>query len=168
MSWALAALIGLQGAIGTFLLLNRSLTRIVLGLGLLANAVNLTALAAGGTPGQAPIIGEPGKLSDPVPQALVLTAIVIGFGVTAFLLATALRSWTIDGNDDVEDDLEDIRLARAVLETQRDAGPDPTTDDSEFTSETTAVSVPTGAGGSGDSDGETSDSKTQDGDGTEP
>jgi multicomponent Na+:H+ antiporter subunit C len=132
MSWTLAGLIGVTGAVGVYLLLHRSLTRIILGLGLLANAVNLIALSAGGPPAQAPIVGRPGPLGDPVPQALVLTAIVIGLGVTAFLLALALRSWTIDGNDDVEDDLEDRRLARAELEAQRDHGPDPTVDDTEF------------------------------------
>jgi multicomponent Na+:H+ antiporter subunit C len=46
-----------------------------------------------------------------VPQALVLTAIVIGFGVISFLLAMAYRSWTIDGNDEVEDDIADRRIA---------------------------------------------------------
>jgi multicomponent Na+:H+ antiporter subunit C len=134
MSWSIAALIGLMGAVGTYLVLHRSLTRIILGLGMLANAVNLVALAAGGPPRSAPIVGREGPLADPVPQALVLTAIVISLAVTAFLLATALRSWTIDANDDVEDDLEDLRLARAGLDAERDAGPDPTQVDSEFPS----------------------------------
>ena len=132
MSWSLAALVGLMGTVGTFLLLHRSLTRVILGLGLLANAVNLISLGAGGPPASAPIVGRDEPLADPVPQALVLTAIVIGLGVTAFLLATALRSWTIDGNDDVEDDLEDRRLARAGLAAERDGGPDPTRLDTEF------------------------------------
>ena len=133
MSWSLAVLVGVMGAVGVYLLMHRSLTRIILGLGLLANAVNLIALASGGPPAQAPIIGRPEPLGDPVPQALVLTAIVIGLGVTAFLLAVALRSWTIDGDDDVEDDVEDRRLARAGLDAVRDSGPDPTVEDSEFT-----------------------------------
>jgi multicomponent Na+:H+ antiporter subunit C len=50
-----------------------------------------------------------------VPQALILTAIVIGFGITAFLLALAWRGWTIDGNDDVEDDDEDQRVTSTKL-----------------------------------------------------
>jgi multicomponent Na+:H+ antiporter subunit C len=133
MSWTLAVAIGVMGAVGTHLLLHRSLTRTILGLGLLANAVNLIALAAGGDPAEPPIVGRDGELGDPVPQALVLTAIVIGLGVTALLLAIALRSWTIDANDDVEDDIEDRRMARAGLEAERDAGPDPTATDSEFT-----------------------------------
>lgn len=111
MSLVLVALIGVLTAAGTYLVLTRTLTRIVLGLGLLANAVNLVVLAAGGPPGGAPVVGGVEPFADPVPQALVLTAIVIGFGVIAFLLAVAYRSWTIDGNDDVEDDIEDRRLA---------------------------------------------------------
>ena len=111
-SVTLAVLIGVLASVGTYLVLQRTLTRIILGLGLLANAVNLLVLAAGGPPAGAPIIGTGGPLADPVPQALVLTAIVISFGITAFLLAVAYRRWTIDGNDDVEDDIEDRRIAR--------------------------------------------------------
>lgn len=112
MSLTLAVLIGALASVGTYLVLHRTLTRIILGLGMLANAVNLMVLATGGAPASAPIIGSDGPLGDPVPQALVLTAIVISFGTTAFLLAVAYRSWTIDGNDDVEDDIEDRRIGR--------------------------------------------------------
>jgi multicomponent Na+:H+ antiporter subunit C len=83
----------------------------VLGVAMLANGVNVLILSAGGPPGNVPIVGRDG-VTDPVPQALVLTAIVIGFAVTAFLLALAWRNWTIDGNDEVEDDVEDRRVAR--------------------------------------------------------
>ena len=62
-------------------------------------------------PGVPPIVGKLTGSTDPIPQALVLTAIVIGFALQAFLLALAWRSWTLDGNDDVEDDLEDMLLA---------------------------------------------------------
>jgi multicomponent Na+:H+ antiporter subunit C len=120
MSVVLAVLIGTLAAVGTSLILQRSLTRIVLGLGMLANAANLLVLAAGGPPAAAPIVGRDGPLGDPVPQALVLTSIVIGFAITTFLLAVAYRSWTIDGNDEVEDDLEDRRLA--AEERSRKAG----------------------------------------------
>lgn len=113
MSVVLAVLIGVLAAVGTSLVLQHTLTRIVLGLGLLANAANLLVLAAGGPPAEAPIIGRDGPFADPVPQALVLTSIVIGLAVTTFLLAVAYRSWTIDGNDQVEDDIEDRRLAAA-------------------------------------------------------
>jgi multicomponent Na+:H+ antiporter subunit C len=121
-SIVLAVLIGVLAATGTSLVLQHTLTRVVLGLGLLANSANLLVLASGGPPADAPIIGRDGPLGDPVPQALVLTAIVIGFAVTTFLLAVAYRSWTIDGNDQVEDDIEDRRLA-AREQTRREDRP---------------------------------------------
>ena len=100
---------------GVYLLLQRTLTRIILGLGLLGHAANLLLMVVGGPAGFAPIIGtypdgEP--VADPLPQALALTAIVISFGITAFLLALAYRSWVINRDDDVEDDVEDRRIAR--------------------------------------------------------
>ncbi len=129
MSVVLALLIGVLAATGTALLLQRSLTRIVLGVGLLANAANLLVLAASARPAEAPIVGNDGRLGDPVPQALILTAIVIGFALVSFLLAVAYRAWTISGNDQVEDDIEDRRLAaarRARAAGQGDAdAPDP-------------------------------------------
>jgi multicomponent Na+:H+ antiporter subunit C len=71
-------------------------------------------LVVGGAPGGAPIVGitpEP-EMSDPLPQAMVLTAIVITLGMSAFLLAMAYRSWQLNEHDEVQDDLEDRRLAR--------------------------------------------------------
>lgn len=111
MSFEQALLIGVLSGTGTYLVLHRTLTRIILGLGLLGNAVNLLILTSGDGPGVAPIIGRDGEFTDPVPQALVLTAIVIGFGVISFLLAMAYRAWTIDGHDEVEDDITDRRVA---------------------------------------------------------
>ncbi|MGI9579443.1 MAG: Na(+)/H(+) antiporter subunit C [Microthrixaceae bacterium] len=111
MSVEQAVLIAVLAGAGTYLVMHRTLTRIILGLGLLGNAVNLLILTAGDSPGEPPIIGREGEFTDPVPQALVLTAIVIGFGVISFLLAMAYRAWTIDGNDEVEDDITDRRLA---------------------------------------------------------
>lgn len=113
MSWEQAILIAVLAGTGTYLVMHRTLTRIILGLGLLGNAINLLILSSGDGPGVAPIIGEEGDFTDPVPQALVLTAIVIGFAVTSFLLAMAYRAWTIDGTDEVEDDIADRRLARS-------------------------------------------------------
>ena len=111
MSYEQALLIAVLAGTGTYLVMHRTLTRIILGLGLLGNAVNLLILTSGDGPGVAPIIGQEGEFTDPVPQALVLTAIVIGFGVISFLLAIAYRAWTIDGDDNVEDDIADRRLA---------------------------------------------------------
>ncbi len=121
MSAALVLLVAVLFSAGTYLLLHRSLTRIVLGVGLLGNGVNVLIVTAGSRPGAAPIIGRDGTPTDSVPQALVLTAIVIGFALVSFLVALAWRNWTIDGNDSVEDDVEDRRVAReeAALEAGR-------------------------------------------------
>jgi multicomponent Na+:H+ antiporter subunit C len=112
-SWEQALLIAVLAGTGTYLVMHRTLTRIILGLGLLGNAINLLILSSGDGPGVSPIIGQEGDFTDPVPQALVLTAIVIGFAVTSFLLAMAYRAFTIDGSDEVEDDITDRRLARS-------------------------------------------------------
>lgn len=113
MSLVVALCAGALFAAGTYLLLQRLLTRIVIGLGLVAHGANLLLLGSGGRPGAAPIIAEgTTAYSDPLPQALVLTAIVITFGVTALLLALAWRSWALTRSDAVEDDLEDRRIAR--------------------------------------------------------
>jgi len=113
----LALTVGALYTVGTYLLLQRTLTRVVLGLTLLAHGANLLLLQAGGPAGGVPFIGAPGGPSgagtaDPLPQAMVLTAIVITFGVSAFLLALAYRSWVLTGEDDVQDDVEDRRVAR--------------------------------------------------------
>jgi multicomponent Na+:H+ antiporter subunit C len=115
-----AALIvaGLFG-LGVYLLLQRTLTRIIIGIAMISHAANLLLLVAGGPPGRQPIVGRfteaerlAGEVADPLPQALALTAIVIAFGITAFLLALAYRSWVLHRDDEVEDDIEDRRIAR--------------------------------------------------------
>ena len=99
--------------VGVWLLLQRSLSRIVIGLAVLGHGANLLLLAAGGPPGSPPVAGaDPATTADPLPQALALTAIVITFGVSAFLLALAYRSWVQRRDDEVEDDVEDRRIAR--------------------------------------------------------
>lgn len=103
---------------GVYLLLERSLTRVLVGVVLMSNGVNLLLLISGGPAGRAPLVDEndPRAMSDALPQALMLTAIVITLGTTAFLLAMAYRSWQLSGHDDVQDDVEDAtirRLARA-------------------------------------------------------
>ncbi|MDA0370816.1 MAG: NADH-quinone oxidoreductase subunit K [Actinomycetota bacterium] len=111
MSLAYALLIGVLFAVGSFLLMHRTLTRIILGVAMIGNGINVMIVAVSSRPGRAPIVGE-AEATDSVPQALVLTAIVIGFALIAFMLALAWRNWTIDGNDTVEDDVEDRRVAR--------------------------------------------------------
>ncbi len=101
--------------LGVFLLLQRTLTRIIVGLALLAHSANLLVVIAGGGPGVAPFVDRisgTDTVVDPLPQAMALTAIVIAFAVTSFLLALAYRGWVQRGDDDVEDDLEDRRIAR--------------------------------------------------------
>ena len=114
MTVTLALTVGALFAFGTYLLLQRTLTRVIIGLGLMAHGANLLLLLAGGRAGEAPFVGDEGApvaAADPLPQALALTAIVISFGVTAFLLALAYRSWQHTHDDDVEDDPEDRRIA---------------------------------------------------------
>ena len=113
MSWVIALAAGALFATGTYLLLSKLLSRIIVGLGLIAHGANLLLLGSGGEPGAPPILdgAVSGPISDPLEQALVLTAIVITFGVTAFLLTLAYRSWTETGLDEVEDDVEDRRIA---------------------------------------------------------
>ena len=117
----LALTIGVLYTVGTYLLLQRTLTRIVIGLALLSHGANLLLLQAGGSAGAVPFVGSDGNggtagvlggTADPLPQAMVLTAIVITFGVSAFLLALAYRSWVLTGEDEVQDDVEDARVAR--------------------------------------------------------
>ena len=105
---------------GVYLVLERSLTRIIIGVVLIGNGVNVLFLVAGGAAGGAPIVGTtpPADMSDPLPQAMVLTAIVITLGMTAFLLAMAYRSWQLNRHDEVQDDLEDRRIARIAAANQ--------------------------------------------------
>jgi len=110
----LPVIIGGLYAAGVYLLLDRSLTRVLLGVLLLGNATNLLLLSSGGPSGLAPILGyaEPEEMADPIPQALILTAIVITFGISAFLLAIIYRSWRLVRNEVVGVDEEDRRVAR--------------------------------------------------------
>jgi multicomponent Na+:H+ antiporter subunit C len=109
-SLILVLAIGVLFATGVYLLLERSLTRVLIGFILIGNGANLMFLVAGGRAGGAPLIGKTptDQMSDPLVQAMVLTAIVITLGLTAFVLAMAYRSWQLHGHDD----LEDRRVAR--------------------------------------------------------
>ena len=117
-SLVLVVAVGITFACGVVLLLERTLTRIILGTLLLGNAINLIFIIASGAPGRAPIVDtdDPTPMSDPLPQALVLTAIVITLGVAAFLLAMAYRSWQVQGDDEVQDDVEDRLIMRRADE----------------------------------------------------
>lgn len=126
----LVAVIVVLVTAGVYLLLERSLSRVLIGVILIGNGVNLLFLVAGGAAGRPPIIGlEPeGRMSDPLPQAMVLTAIVITLGMTAFLLAMAYRSWQLHRHDEVQDDVEDRRIARLAARDERAFEDDDTED----------------------------------------
>ena len=94
--------IGLLTACGVWLMLRARTFPVVLGLSLLSYAVNLFLFVMGRlTIGAPPIVGS-GPYADPLPQALVLTAIVISFGMTAFVLVLALRAFGETGSDHVD------------------------------------------------------------------
>ncbi len=94
--------VGLLVAIGIWMLLDRGLLRVVLGIVVLGNGVNLAVFSAGRLDGRAAAFvteaGAPVLAANPLPQALVLTAIVIGFALFVFALAVLKRSWELHGN----------------------------------------------------------------------
>ncbi len=104
---------GVLVAAGVYLLLERSLMRILAGVMLAGNGINLLFLVASGPAGEAPIVGaDPEAIADPLPQAMVLTAIVISLATSAFLLAMSYRSFQLEGHDEVADDVEDAIVRR--------------------------------------------------------
>lgn len=110
----LLTVMGALYACGIYLILERSLTRVLLGLMLLANATNLLILATGGYAGLAPLYNKDTgaqEYNDPLPQALILTSIVISFAVTAFMLGIIYRTWVLARQDEIQDDAEDRRVA---------------------------------------------------------
>lgn len=96
--------VGLLAACGIYLLLRPRVFSVILGLTLLSYAVNALIFLGGRLSATAPPLALPGArgLADPLPQALVLTAIVIGFGMTAYLVALALRARAETGSDHVD------------------------------------------------------------------
>ena len=100
----MAAGIGLLTGTGTYLLLRPRSFDAILGLTLISYAVNLFIFSMGRLRvGAAPIVEAAGRgYADPLPQALVLTAIVISFAMTALLLVLALRAHAEHGDDDVD------------------------------------------------------------------
>lgn len=103
-----AFVIGGLYAAGSYLMMRRSMVKLIIGLVLLGHATNLLIFTMGGlVRGRPPIIaGDENALAapfaDPVPQALVLTAIVIGFGLQAFALVLFKRAYQTTGTDDLD------------------------------------------------------------------
>lgn len=110
---------------GITIMLERSLTRVLIGFLLVGNSVNILIYLMSGMPGLAPILSEgvdPDEISDPLPQAFILTAIVINLGITSFMLALIYRSWWLaqlgdegDSVDDTEDLAEDAEEAADLI-----------------------------------------------------
>jgi multicomponent Na+:H+ antiporter subunit C len=104
-----AVVVGGLFATGFYLVLRRSMVKIVLGLAMITNAVNLLIfVAAGLTEGQPPLVPNnadvpPAPYADPLPQALILTAIVIGFGVLAFTVVLIIKAYEVTGTDDMDE-----------------------------------------------------------------
>lgn len=97
-----ALLVGMLFATGIYLMLSRRLLRVVLGTALLSHGINLMLLTVGRLKrGAVPILDRP-PYTDPLPQALILTAIVISFAVTALLVVLAYRLHQEQGTDDLE------------------------------------------------------------------
>jgi multicomponent Na+:H+ antiporter subunit C len=109
MEVALALASGVLYAAGIYLMLRRRLAQLIIGIGLLSNGTNLLIFTAGGlTRARPPVVSDGATTlvepyADPVPQALVLTAIVIGFGLLAFSLVLAHRVHATLETDDVDD-----------------------------------------------------------------
>ena len=108
MEIALAILMGFLYASGVYMILRRSLVKLIIGLALLGHATNLLIFSIGDlVRGEPPLIAE-GAISpsipfaDPIPQALILTAIVIGFGSMAFAIVLIKRVYERIGTDDMD------------------------------------------------------------------
>jgi multicomponent Na+:H+ antiporter subunit C len=108
-------LIGGLTSVGVYLLLERGLTRMLLGLLLIGNAVNLLILLVGGPSGNPPVRGRvsDGQTStaDPLAQGMILTAIVISMGIAAFVLSLIYRTYQLTTDEEVANDPEDTRVA---------------------------------------------------------
>lgn len=108
MQIVLAFLIGGLFSVAIYLILRQTIARVILGLALLTNATNLLIFTVGGLTRAAPPLVPPGRsqptgpIADPVPQSLILTAIVIGFGVLAFMMVLAFRTSQIVSVDDTD------------------------------------------------------------------
>lgn len=100
----MAIVIGVLFTCATYLILSKSILRIIVGTGLLSHGAHLLILTMGGLKkGAVPLLGEEAEVYvDPLPQALILTAIVISFGVTAYFLVLAYRTYQELGTDNMD------------------------------------------------------------------
>lgn len=109
MEIVLIILMGLLYAAGIYMLFRRSMVKLLLGIMLLSNGANILIFLLGRiTKGRPPVIDEASKIftdiyADPIPQALILTAIVIGFGIQAFAIVLLKRVYVLINSDDLDD-----------------------------------------------------------------
>lgn len=109
MELLLIILIGVMYASGIYMLLRRSMVKLLIGVALLGNGANLLIFLLGRiTKGKPPVIDEVSKVftdiyADPIPQALILTAIVISFGLQAFAIVLLKRVYVLVNSDDLDD-----------------------------------------------------------------
>lgn len=108
-----AVIIGVSFACGVYLLMSKNLIRVILGFLLVGHGTNLLLLSSG-RGGLSPIFGQDGELADPIPQALILTSIVISLAVVTFLLAMAYRNYRLTRETEIADDPEDRIAAEQV------------------------------------------------------
>lgn len=129
---------GVSVAAGVYLLLDRAMTKMLMGILLIGNGANLLMLQAGGEPGSPPIAGREStqygeQIADPLAQGMILTAIVISMAMTGFILTLAYRQYRYRTADVIEDDTEDAAIAASVgrststISPDVDASSDPTT-----------------------------------------
>lgn len=109
----IAVIIGVSFACGVYLLMSKNLIRVILGFLLVGHGTNLLLLSSG-RGGLSPIVGQDGELADPIPQALILTSIVISLAVVTFLLAMAYRNYRLTRETEIADDPEDRIAAEQV------------------------------------------------------
>jgi multisubunit Na+/H+ antiporter MnhC subunit len=120
-SLTLIVVMAVMYAAGIYIMLERSLTRVLIGFLLVGNATNLLIFIMSGRPGSSPIVTGTAlddTMVDPVPQVFMLTAIVINFGITALLLALIYRSWWLAQLGDEGDTLTDEHAAETQETTE--------------------------------------------------
>jgi len=103
----LAILVGVQYTAGVYMLLRRSILKFIIGIIFMSNATNLLVfMSAGITSGSPAFLNgsaeRADQLADPLPQALVLTAVVIGLGIIVFILALKYKFFSVTGTDDLD------------------------------------------------------------------
>jgi multicomponent Na+:H+ antiporter subunit C len=146
-------LVGGLVSVGVYLLLERNLIRMLLGLLLIGNAVNLLILSVGGPSGNPPVRGAVSDghtaTADPLVQAMILTAIVISMGIAAFVLSLIYRTYRLTTDEEVENDPEATRVAQMTDDEAAAVDEDrPVPDSSRDTDEPDALDALPGLEGS--------------------